>query len=633
MPPAEEVITAMPPQPKATNATTSTNDTEDCQEAQAKPRLRSDSSVFLTSSRSTLDSKPSIVSEPSIDGGGRSSNKFGLYRPLAVTGLSNYCNGTTGCHYAQSTGNIQLNLLPSLSLDTVGDVSSTGQDFLGHPECQISSSMDTDASHNFRPSSSSSKNRMFILNTHRFLLNEEDQDEENLTLTIGTSAMESSDPADRDEVDEEDEDDDGGLEELREFLDYVTCGNPVRDYCGDTAKLDTQDAKKEKKSNQSLVEESGTIGSMIDGLLGYFGCGACVGGTVGDEFSIEEDRSMLYGGGKGQFNNADRKNDTDLATSTKNQLPKSPTPKTPTVETLYRQSLKLISEGRHNKFMLICRAAPCVLTFRAPKHGLSTVAHVLCRSESIPSEDLAFRILSINASSVAIPDHEGNLPLHVLTSKWRGRGSLSSSGSKLGLLTVLLNIFPGAAAIQNNDGELPLHLLLDSMAYGAENMDENVATSAVYKLLEVNPKSVGVSEAVMQRCPLHIALTRGPDCSIDITRAILDKHKEKKISIVRLDYDGRSSECMSRYDYFILSCYYYYDAPSYFTVQLYLTLTFLNLARAHTFHLQAIHLCISHSSIEHLTGLLKELFETRTMCFSIFTFSQTQRAIYHFTPV
>ena len=523
-----------------------------CDEEKAtasKPRLRSDSSVFLTSSRSTLDTKPSIVSESSIGGGKSSSSGFGMYRPLTVTGLTNNCT-TTGCHNAQSKGNIQLDLLPSLSLDTVDDISSTDQDFQGHPDtCYLGtySSMDTDASHNLRLSSSSPKRRTYILNTQRFLLNDDTQDEENLTLTNGTSVAESCNSADQDEVEEEEEDE-GGLGEIREFLDYVTCGNAGCsgascncDYCGGIAKSAAPQDSKGKSTNQSFVEESGTIGSMIDGLLGYFSCGACVDETVGEELSIAEDHSIHHGGNGGRHNKKKRDNDNDLTNRTNDQLPKSPVSETPTIEALYRQSLKLISEGRYDKFILICRAAPCVLTFRAPNHGLSTVAHVLCRTENIPADDLAFRILSIDTSSVAIPDREGNLPLHILASKWRGREPSLSSGSKLGLLKVLLDIFPGAAATQNDDGELPLHLLLDTMAYGAENMDENVATSAVYKLLEVNPQSVGVSEAVMQRCPIHIALTRGPDCSIDVTKAILDRHKEKKISIAKLDYDGRLS--------------------------------------------------------------------------------------------
>jgi hypothetical protein len=394
---------------------------------------------------------------------------------------------------------------------------------------------------------SPSKKRTYILNTQRFLLNEDVQDEENLTLTIGTSVTESNGSADQHKAEEEEEDE-GGLDEMQEFLDYVTCGNAGCSgsscncvYCGGTANSDARQGSKEKSINQPFVEESGTIESMIEGLLGYFGCGACVGGTVGDELSITEEHSIHHGSSGGRSNKKQRDNTNDLTKRTNDQLPKSPVSEAPTIEALYRQSLKLISEGRYDKFILICRAAPRVLTFRAPNHGLSTVAHVLCRTENMPAEDLAFRVLSIDASSVAIPDSEGNLPLHILASKWRGRESLSSNGSKLRLLNVLLRIFPGAAAIQNDDGELPLHLLLDSMAYGAENVDENVATSAVYKLLEVNPKSVGVREAVMQRCPLHIALTRGPDCSIDITRAILDRHKEKRISITQLDYDGRSN--------------------------------------------------------------------------------------------
>ena len=528
---------------------------DDCDEAKAtvsKPRLRSDSSVFLTSSRSTLDTKPSILSESSV-GGGDSSSGFGMYRPLAVTGLTKNCT-STGCQNAQSTEIIQLDLLPSLSLDTVDDMSSTDRSFQGYPDnCHLDtySSMDTESSHNLRLSSSCytspSKKRTYILNTQRFLLNEDVQDEENLTLTIGTSVTESNGSADQHKAEEEEEDE-GGLDEMQEFLDYVTCGNAGCSgsscncvYCGGTANSDARQGSKEKSINQPFVEESGTIESMIEGLLGYFGCGACVGGTVGDELSITEEHSIHHGSSGGRSNKKQRDNTNDLTKRTNDQLPKSPVSEAPTIEALYRQSLKLISEGRYDKFILICRAAPRVLTFRAPNHGLSTVAHVLCRTENMPAEDLAFRVLSIDASSVAIPDSEGNLPLHILASKWRGRESLSSNGSKLRLLNVLLRIFPGAAAIQNDDGELPLHLLLDSMAYGAENVDENVATSAVYKLLEVNPKSVGVREAVMQRCPLHIALTRGPDCSIDITRAILDRHKEKRISITQLDYDGRSN--------------------------------------------------------------------------------------------
>ena len=498
----------------ASSASQQQHENNDAQLQDSAKLLRSDSSVFITGSRSTIDTDATTAS----------SVKLGLYRPLEIAGASSSGDvlprvvgghndknggaaaaasvGAAGRRYAPpAMEKYQVNLLPSLSLDTFDQQ---------RPHLILS---------NTRSGASTT-----FLGKFNELIGDNEAEESDLTLTQTQSIGQMST---LDSYEQFIEDDENGIEELKEFADFVTCGKAA--------------FGKEESTKGGKGGGGGGGGGILDSFLNCFGCGT---GT-----NVDDAAAPLAGVGTGIMSADDNTMASEVPQSQANE---------PTIEELYRQCIKLISEGRYNKFVQICRAVPAVLTFRAPEHGMTTVVHVLARSERTPNENIIMAALSQDVSCVAIPDREGNLPLHTLAATWGAGAGVRSSledgdededegcgvgkVSKLGLLSDMLKIFPGAAAVENENGELPLHLLLAFVGSGERGhqvVDESLVAAAVFKLLEANSRAVAVASGVMGRTPLHIAYARGSRCSVEVISALLDKHKKKKIGIATLDSDGK----------------------------------------------------------------------------------------------
>jgi hypothetical protein len=87
---------------------------------------------------------------------------------------------------------------------------------------------------------------------------------------------------------------------------------------------------------------------------------------------------------------------------------------------------------------------------------------------------------------LAIPDDEGNLPLHIAAST----GSWS-------VVRDLVNAYPGAAAVQNNNGDLPLAIIL--------RRTDVRWSGGLRLLLETNPTALGSEDIHRQLYPRVLA--------------------------------------------------------------------------------------------------------------------------------
>jgi ankyrin repeat protein len=136
------------------------------------------------------------------------------------------------------------------------------------------------------------------------------------------------------------------------------------------------------------------------------------------------------------------------------------------------------------------------------QNEVNNINNLHCAITSHSSIDVVEYVINKNPESVAIPDSNGNLPLHY-------------SINNIEIMRVLLSIYPDAAKIKNNYEFLPIHLALDY----------NVSSNIIIMLIEAYPDCIK-EKGRFGNTPLHYAAENRKFSHL--IKIILDAYPEGK---------------------------------------------------------------------------------------------------------